>query len=502
MPNTILPEGYATYPSVQIRGDKPDPKTKKMKFGILKQVLFGDYIKPYIKNGKYETHKTETDYIKVRVRGIDGYIKPDQIQAERILEINFIDVGQGDGCHIAMPDDTHYIIDAGDADNMYRFLKWRFNINKSPVPPPPFIVIISHSDADHYNGFNKIFSLTKGARQQFTIQKIYHNGLVELSGAKPDTLGTIVTDNGQNYITSLCDTDQQYKTRAGGGKTGTYISTLNKSTAPKESLRYGSKPLYKKNNIVMEILGPVAKKIKGKAALPVFDSNKGKTKNGHSVILKLTAGNLRVLLGGDLNTPSEDYLLSEFTNTDVGGIRKQLKQKKLPDTTRKKLEKQMEKAILDARKYFEVDIAKSCHHGAADFTSEFMSALNPLATIISSGDSEPHCHPRPDTLGTIGKHSRGIRSLIFSTELARSTKEFLERAKKKKDNNKPATKTPPLTKERLVTVYGMINVRTDGEKVIIAQKLEQPASGRNWDIHPLEWDDQKKEFVYKLYEKY
>lgn len=252
----------------------------------------------------------------------------------------------------------------------------------------------------------------------------------------------------------------------------------------------------------MEILGPVAKKIKGKAALPVFDSNKGKTKNGHSVILKLTAGNLRVLLGGDLNTPSEDYLLSEFTNTDVGGIRKQLKQKKLPDTTRKKLEKQMEKAILDARKYFEVDIAKSCHHGAADFTSEFMSALNPLATIISSGDSEPHCHPRPDTLGTIGKHSRGIRSLIFSTELARSTKEFLERAKKKKDNNKPATKTPPLTKERLVTVYGMINVRTDGEKVIIAQKLEQPASGRNWDIHPLEWDDQKKEFVYKLYEKY
>ena len=44
---------------------------------------------------------------------------------------------------------------------------------------------------------------------------------------------------------------------------------------------------------------------------------------------------------------------------------------------------------------------------------------------------------------------------------------------------------------RSVAVYGMIGVRTDGEKVLIAQKLEQPGSGgRKWELHVLSPDDQ------------
>lgn len=494
MATPLLAVGYATYPSVQLRGDKIDPKTKEKKFGILKQILFGDRVVPYVKNGKYETHKTQKDFIKVRARGINGYIRPDQMQAERILEVNFIDVGQGDGCHVVTPDDKHYIIDAGPSDNMYRFLKWRFNLNKASEAPPPFTIVVSHSDTDHYKGFDKIFSLTKGSRQQFSIDKIYHNGLVELSGTSAATLGTVVTKDGQDYITNLCDTHKQYTDRAGaGGKTGTYITVMNKSKAPKESLRYGDKPIYKKGQLKIEVLGPVAKKINKKDALPVFAANKGKTKNGHSIILKLTMGKLRILLGGDLNSPSEDYLLTQFTKTDVAQLRKELRKKDLPENKRRQLEKQISEMIIKARKHFEVDVAKSCHHGAADFTSEFMSALNPVATVVSSGDEEPHCHPRPDTLGTIGKHSRGIRSLIFSTELARSGKEFLDLSKIKSTNKR---------KERLVTVYGMINVRTDGENVIIAQKLEKPASGRNWDIHKLEWNKATKEFEYTQFDKY
>ena len=140
-----------------------------------------------------------------------------------------------------------------------------------------------------------------------------------------------------------------------------------------------------------------------------------------------------------------------------------------------------------------MDIAKSCHHGSADFTSEFLRVLNPIATIISSGDDEPYAHPRPDTLGTIGKHSRGERSLIFSTELARSGKEYIELQSEKSTEKK---------RERVVTVYGMINVRTDGEKVVIAQKLEKSASSKNWDIHKLEWNEEKEEFEYKQYKTY
>ena len=144
-----------------------------------------------------------------------------------------------------------------------------------------------------------------------------------------------------------------------------------------------------------------------------------------------------------------------------------------------------------------MDIAKSCHHGSADFSSEFLQVLNPIATVISSGDEEPHCHPRPDTLGTIGKYSRGERSLIFSTELARSGKEFLELNKKtKKKEEQKEELSAQKKKERVVTVYGMINVRTDGEKVVIAQKLEAKASGRSWDKHMLVWKEDKQQFEY------
>ena len=171
-----------------------------MKF--VKELLFGDYIKPYVTDGAYETITVKSgtnkgEYIKVHCRNVDGYIKKSEIQEKRILEVNFIDVGQGDGCHIATPDDKHILIDAGKGKNMYRYLRWRFNLNRAKAAPPPFTVVISHSDTDHYQGFGSIFSKTKGSAQQFTIKKVYHNGMLEGVGAN---LGPEVTKDGKTYI--------------------------------------------------------------------------------------------------------------------------------------------------------------------------------------------------------------------------------------------------------------------------------------------------------------
>ncbi|MBR2228462.1 MAG: hypothetical protein IJ893_11415 [Bacteroidales bacterium] len=456
---------------------------------FVKELLFGDFMQPYVKDGAYVTAEVNgVEYIKVRCRNADGYIKKTEMQAERPVEVNFIDVGQGDGCHIVTPDDKHFLIDAGKSDNMYRFLKWRFNLRTAKTSPPPFTVVISHSDTDHYQGFGKIFSQTKGTAQQFSFKKIYHNGMVEIGGGGLQALGKEVTVDGQKYITNLCDTDADFKKLRDNEKNGVYINTLKKTDAPKVAIRKGSDPIYDKDGVKIEVMGPAAVKIDGKDALPVFGSNAGKTKNGHSVVLKLTVGNLRLLVGGDLNTESEYHLIGQYSGIDVPGIVKQLGDKKLDEAKRKDLEAQVDLAVKKARESLEVDIAKSCHHGSADFTTDFLRVLNPVATIISSGDEEPYAHPRPDTLGTIGKHSRGERSLIFSTELARSGKEFLELDKSKMSAEKK--------KERVVTVYGMINVRADGEKAIIAQKLERPLSKSNWDIHQLKWNAKKGEFEY------
>ncbi len=114
----------------------------------------------------------------------------------------------------------------------------------------------------------------------------------------------------------------------------------------------------------MEVLAPFTEKIDGKTCF-VYWKDDGKTINGHSLVLKLRLAQGTFLFGGDLNTFSENYLMGKYEDQNP----------------------------------FEVDVAKSCHHGSHDFTENFMALVNPYATVISSGDNEKHSHPRPDAFG-------------------------------------------------------------------------------------------------------
>ncbi len=96
----------------------------------------------------------------------------DDIQEERLLEVNFVDIGQGDGGFIVTPKDKFIIIDAGEGDNMYRFLRWRFGGFGRRVTFE--CAIISHPDKDHYGGFEPLFTDTK-----VHFETVFHNGIVE-----------------------------------------------------------------------------------------------------------------------------------------------------------------------------------------------------------------------------------------------------------------------------------------------------------------------------------
>ena len=501
MAGKVLEVGYAAYPSVKLYKVLTDPDTGEKSLKFKNELIFGDRIEPSILKRTGDYSRIEVggkQYIRVNSRRSYGVILEEQLMPNPVLEVNFIDVGQGDGCHIVTPDDKHFVIDAGEKNNMFRFLKWRFNLADSKNSPPTMTVVISHSDTDHYLGFENVLPPHEGLAQQLSFDKIYHNGMVEASGTAITSLGTVLdlSKKGYDYnkyITDLCDTDDDYKARVESlrglkkGGIGKYVSTLELAPdTTKIAVRRGSAPLYDDCGLKIEVMGPVAEQIDGKDALPYFGTP-GETKNGHSVILKLTIGHLKLLLGGDLNTKSEYYLIKKYTGIDIKAIKTELKKKKLAAERRAELEAQLEEAITKAREFLQVDIAKSCHHGSADFSTDFLNVLNPIATIISSGDEEPHCHPRPDTLGTIGKYSRGERSLIFSTELARSSPEFLDLSKRESSES---------AQVRVVTHYGMINVRTDGEKAIIAQKLEKVVGSTKWDIHKLEWKEELGEFVY------
>ena len=46
------------------------------------------------------------------------------------------------------------------------------------------------------------------------------------------------------------------------------------------------------------------------------------------------------------------------------------------------------------------------------------------------------------------------------------------------------------------TVYGISNLRTDGTKLVMPQKLERPTpSGVNWDVHRFEFEDGELKLV-------
>ena len=55
---------------------------------------------------------------------------------------------------------------------------------------------------------------------------------------------------------------------------------------------------------------------------------------------------------------------------------------------------------------------------------------------------------------------------------------------------------------RSVDVYGAINLRTDGKRIVMAQKLERKRGDTEWDVYQLEKPPGGSDFVYQSkYEK-
>jgi len=493
------------------------------------------------------------------------WIREDELQDDRCLEVVFVDIGQGDGCFLVTPENKRMVIDAGINENMRHYLNWRHGTDKETTFEA---AIISHPDADHYKGFIPLFQ-----RDNFYFETLYTNGLMERYIPKKSTsksikhceVGPIETIDGVPVVTDLVTNKKELQ--AFLKKHELWANKLSNREGTKEKKRRGKQfptmineafegwklvqkrprngkphevefrdktfgdyrmlsvddewmPGYEPKDgrdLTIQVLGPITQKLpNGRKGLKWLKSNISKTKNGHSVVLRLQYKNVSMMLGGDLNIPAEHGLLEHHTGM-----------KSPPE------ELQKDAFLEAARKVFQVDIAKSCHHGSSDFTHWFLQALNPIATVISSGDRESHSHPRCDTLGAIGSYSRkNPRPLIFSTELARSSEdehqkpwelqekisnqvddilelksdldsktrelEAKDEVSQKDEAEVAKIETKFLEKRaklksdlkqdipRSVAVFGAIHVVTDGVKVIIYQKLETKSSSGEYDIYCLE----------------
>ncbi|MCE5239915.1 MBL fold metallo-hydrolase [bacterium] len=401
------------------------------------------------------------EWLKVKAGLKTGWVREADTRPDRLLELYFIDVGQGDACLVQTPDDRRLLVDAGASDNAFRFIKWKYGGLKAPLAFDALVA--THPDDDHFHGFAKIIDNPNIVGYTF-----YHNGIGRFAKAAGynTPLGEVVGEPGSRALKTLCGSLDG----AGGlselceaGKlTPQYAALVRSLQSATEAGRCGgvsrlglspqAKPKYLEGyrptgtqRLGLHVLGPV---LCGSGRLPWFDDSLGggsKTRNGNSIICMLEYGNVRVLLAGDTNAASQAYL--------------------------------REAAGAEA---FRADVLKCGHHGSADFDLAFIQAVRPAVSVISSGDNEQYSHPRADTIGALGKCGYGDRPLVFSTELARSYGQL--------DVAEATTGSLDKRIERL-RVYGMIQLRTDGERVLMAQRMESPSRSGNslkqWDVYEL-----------------
>jgi beta-lactamase superfamily II metal-dependent hydrolase len=492
----------------------------------VKQLLWGDWV-------RVTGADTGDGWTAVSFGGKSYLMRSADLSETRVLEIIFLDVGQGDGAIVTEPGDHPnpriLVVDAGKGANMAKFLNWRFK--DFPETASIHACVITHPDNDHYLGFDQIFR-----DPRFTISHVWHNGLVERPGDAK--LGPAR----DGYLTDIRQTDASLRALVDShaGSKMTYLkllraAALNPKVGPIEgvSTARGEKadgrsylPGFAPGNpghLTIEILGPVEEPDSdGRARLRQFGQtgsartfNESITKNGHSVILKVMFNGFRILMGGDLNRASETFLTLHYGGAEVPPP--------LTADADPRLAARNDPGVIStAAGRLATDVMKSCHHGSSDVTQAFLKAAQAAAYVISSGDEESHVHPRPDLLGLLGKNGRGSRPLLLSTELLRSTQDRLDPTpleklqalegkietelalgpeadpQKLKAWREERAETRKKIRYRTVGVYGAVNLRTDGETAVIAFRKEAGAATSRWFHYVMRRDPATNAFLVEV----
>ncbi len=430
-----------------VYGNKPETILYKSPNGkkSINHVLLGTWLEVIDSNDEWLEVKTAG-------RGPGGWVRRSDVVETPALKIFFVDVGQGDGAIIESPN-GRMLIDGGPSKNFHAFMRHLYGPTIKREGTVHFdAVVVSHPDMDHFNGLTNVLK-----DQNFTFGTIYHNGILRYykntpEGAEFDLGNITVDDQGQSYLTDTVSTLKQVEDRINTGSLMSqfkhfWVAVLQAKqqgrlrTARRLSSRDdyvpGFEPRSGQSRLVAKVLGPVPTKTSGAFryitfadphSYPSKSPSSSHTRNGHSVVLRLEFGAHSFLFGGDLNIPAQQHLISHYGSNHP----------------------------------FQVDVAKACHHGSSDFDINYIKKVNPHVNVFSSGDNKSFDHPMADALGAIGKYTKGDFPLLFSTEIARA-------------NSSSGTH------------YGLINARSNGTVLVMAQMKEQHNRADIWDSYTVPW---------------
>lgn len=341
----------------------------------------------------------------------------------------------------------------GTGKNAADFVDWKFYKDYAEDRIVIDAMVASHCDSDHYGGLTDLLEVDASNEldcEDVRVKAHYHAGVGWWEGEKGATLGPYATVDGEKFFTQLVGdrgevavalepgADRRMERLPAGGRRHP-LDQHRPTTIKRLSSADGYVPGVEPGTAgepEIKVLAPVRFEAEGKPAVRRYSATDSKNTNGNSLLLALRYGACRVLLTGDLNRLSQEALLSDYSGR---------------------------------REEFLCDVGKACHHGAQDVSFAFLKAMSPAVTVFSSGDNEGYDHPRPSIIAASAisgyQQMRGdelISPLIFSTELARSVK----------------IDQVDGTRRVAGLVYGLVNVRTDGRRILCATRDEKTLDWR------------------------
>lgn len=240
------------------------------------------------------------------------------INLENNIITHFIDVGQGD-CILIQVNHKNLLIDSGTSDSKEKVIKYLKNNNITKLD----YVIATHPHEDHIGGMASII-------KTFAVDEFYAPKVTSSSEAF------------ENMIISLKRKKLKIKVA--------------------------------KSNMFLD-LGPDTTCIMLSPNKKVY-----KDTNNYSCAVKVSYKNSTYLFTGDIETISEQEILSNGYDLNA-------------------------------------QVLKVAHHGSKSSTSnEFLDAVSPKFAVISSGENNTYGHPNKETLDKLEK----INCIIYRTDLEKN----------------------------------------------------------------------------------